>query len=82
MFIIERRTAGVLAALAIPAALALLSNVWDRDGGIADPSVAMSTAALARSVGPEAGPIAVAADAMVVRAGENGQFRPELPPVH
>jgi len=38
MFIIERRTAGVLAALVTPAAVALLSSVWDRLGEIANPA--------------------------------------------
>lgn len=52
MFIIERRTAGVLAALATTAAMAVLGNVWDRVDEVATPSTANSTAAFATSVGP------------------------------
>jgi hypothetical protein len=52
MFIIERRTAGVLAALATTAAMAVLGNVWDRVEEVATPSTANSTAAFAASVGP------------------------------
>jgi hypothetical protein len=62
MFIIEQRTAGVLAALVIPAVVAILSNVWDRVGGPAVQSSAMATAAFAPSVGPGVRPIASAAD--------------------
>ena len=62
MFIIERRTAGVLAALVTPAVVAILSNVWDRVGGPAVQSSAMATAAFATSVGPGVRPIAFAAD--------------------
>jgi MFS family permease len=57
MFIIERRTAGVFAALLIPAAMAALSNIWDRDRGIANSSSAASTAAFATSVGPGLGQV-------------------------
>jgi hypothetical protein len=53
MFIIERRTAGVLAALAFTAAMAVLGNVWDRVDEVATPSSANSTAAFATSVGPD-----------------------------
>jgi hypothetical protein len=52
MFIVERRTAGVLAALATAAAMAVLGNVWDRVDEGATPSTANSTAAFATSVGP------------------------------
>jgi hypothetical protein len=47
MFIIERRTAGVLAALATTAAMAVLGNVWDRVDEVAAPSTENSTAAFA-----------------------------------
>jgi hypothetical protein len=53
MFIIERRTAGVLAALATTAAVAVLGNVWDRVDEVATPSTANSTAAFATSVGSD-----------------------------
>ena len=53
MFIIERRTAGVFAALAIPAAMAVLGNIWDRVNEVAGPSTANSTAAFVTSVGPD-----------------------------
>ena len=53
MFIIERRTAGVLAALAIPVAMAVLGNIWDRVNEVAGPSTANSTAAVVTSVGPD-----------------------------
>jgi hypothetical protein len=62
MFIVERRTAGVLAALATAAAMAVLGNVWDRVDEGATPSTANSTAAFATSVGPGVRPIALAAD--------------------
>jgi hypothetical protein len=45
MFIIEQRTAGVLAALASSAAMAVLVNVWDRAHEVAAASTANSTAA-------------------------------------
>jgi hypothetical protein len=63
MFIIERRTAGVLAALAGTAAMAILGSVWDRVDEVASPSKANSTAAFATSVGPSVRPIAPGADA-------------------
>ena len=53
MFIIERRTAGVLAALATTAAMAVLGNIWDRVDEVATPTTANSTAAFATSVRPE-----------------------------
>jgi hypothetical protein len=53
MFMIERRTAGVLAALASTAAMAVVGNVWDRLDEVATPSTANSTAALATSVRPD-----------------------------
>ena len=59
MFIIERRTAGVLAALAITAAMVVLGNMWDRVDETT--STADSPAAFATSVGPGVGPIAFGA---------------------
>jgi hypothetical protein len=53
MFIIERRTAGVLAALATIAAMVVLGNVWDRIEELAAASTADSTAAFAPPVGPQ-----------------------------
>jgi len=53
MFIIERRTAGVLAALVTTAAMAVLGNVWDRFDAVERPSTADSTAAFATPVGPD-----------------------------
>jgi hypothetical protein len=44
MFIIERRTAGVLAALATTAAMAVLGNIRDWVEEVATPSTANSTA--------------------------------------
>jgi hypothetical protein len=52
MFIIERRTAGVLAALATTAAMVVLGNVWEPVDEIETPHIATSTPALAGSVGP------------------------------
>jgi len=60
MFIIERRTAGVLAALAIAAAMVLLGYIGDPVDGVETPTAAISTTALVRSVGPDAKPIAFA----------------------
>jgi len=51
MFIIERRTAGVLAALAIGAALAVLGNVSGPVDEIEPPHIAATTPALAGPVG-------------------------------
>jgi len=53
MFIIERRTAAVLAALAISAAIAVLGNAWDPVDEVAAPSTANSAAAFVTSVGPD-----------------------------
>ncbi len=52
MFIIEHRTAGVLAALVIAAVVTVVSSVWDQVGEPAVQSSATATAA-ATSVGPE-----------------------------
>jgi hypothetical protein len=62
MFIIERRTAGVLAALAVAAALVVLGNVWDPLDVADSPTTAISTTAPATSVGPGVRPPAFAAN--------------------
>ena len=53
MFIIERRTAGVLAALLTTAAMVVLGNLRDPVDEVATPSTANSTAAFATSVAPD-----------------------------
>jgi len=53
MFIIERRTAGVLAALVTTAAMAVLGNVWDRFHEVERPATADSTVAFATPLGPD-----------------------------
>ena len=62
MFIIERRTAGVLAALGITAAVIVLADVWDPVDEVELPHAATSTPALAASVGPGAGAVAPGAN--------------------
>ena len=62
MFIIERRVAGVLVALATTAAMVVLGNVRDSVDEVETPTTANSTPALARSVGPGVRPIAFAAN--------------------
>ena len=57
MFIIERRTAGVFAALAIPAALALFSSAWDGPAQPAAEPSAVATPAVAPSAPADARPI-------------------------
>ena len=70
MFIIERRTAGVLAALAITAAMVVLGNVWDRVDVIETPTGANPTIGLATSVGPGVRPSTFAAnEAQTAREG-------------
>jgi len=60
MFIVERPTAGVLAALVIPAVVAILSDIWDRVGGpVVQPSP-VATSAIATLCVPEVRPIACA----------------------
>jgi hypothetical protein len=61
MFIIERRTAGVLAALATTAAMVVLGSVRDPVDVVETPTTANSTA-LATSVASGVGPSAVAAN--------------------
>jgi hypothetical protein len=61
MFIIERRTAGVLAALAITAAMVVLGNVWDPVDVVETLTTAKSTPPFAKSVGPVVRPVALAA---------------------
>jgi hypothetical protein len=58
MFIIERRTTGVLAALATTAAVVVLGSVLDRVDGVETPATAKSVPASAKSVGPGVRPIA------------------------
>ena len=53
MFIIERRTAGVLAALATTTAMAVIGSVWDRVDDVTAPSTANSNSTFAMSVGPD-----------------------------
>ena len=59
MFIIERRTAGVFAALATIAALVVLGNIRDRVDEVETSTTATSTPAFASSVGPGVRPIAL-----------------------
>ena len=51
MFIIQRRAAGVLAALATTAAMVVLGNVWEPVDEIQTAHIAASTPALMGSVG-------------------------------
>jgi hypothetical protein len=60
MFIIERRTAGVLAALATTAAMVVLSNVGDPADVAETPTAANSTTAVPTPFEPDARPIASA----------------------
>ena len=70
MFIIERRTAGVLAALATTAAMVVLANVLDPVNVVETPSTARSTPAFVTSLGPGVGPSAFAMnEAQPPRAG-------------
>jgi hypothetical protein len=62
MFIIERRTAGVLAALAIAAVMVVLGNVWDPADVVATSATGQSTPALAMSVGAGVRPLASTAN--------------------
>jgi hypothetical protein len=52
MFIIERRAAGVLAALAVTVAMVVLGNILDRVDEVATRPTADSPAAFANSGGP------------------------------
>jgi hypothetical protein len=70
MFIIERRTVGVLAALAITAAMVILGNVWDRVDVVETPTGASPTSGLATSVRPGVTPTTVAANAAQAPRGE------------
>jgi hypothetical protein len=54
MFIIERRTAGVLVALATAAAIVVLGSIRDPLDVAETPTTADSTPALATSVGSDA----------------------------
>jgi hypothetical protein len=74
MFIIERRTAGVLAALATIAAMIVLGNVWDSVDEVEAPYTATSTPPLATSVGPTVRQIAFGA----IEA-QTGRETPEVP---
>ena len=62
MFIIERRTAGVLAALATTAAMVVLANVWDPVDAVETSYSATSTPAFSTSFGAGARPIAFGAN--------------------
>jgi len=74
MFIIERRTAGVLAALATTAAMVVLANVWDPADEVETPYSVTSTPVFATSVGPGVGPIAFGAN-----EAQTGREIPEIP---
>jgi hypothetical protein len=74
MFIIERRTAGVLAALATTAAMVVLGNFWDRVDEVGTPYTATSTPAFATSVGPSVRPIALGAN-----EAQTAREIPEIP---
>jgi hypothetical protein len=74
MFIIERRTAGVLAALATTAAMVVLGNIRDPVDEVETPYTATSTSALATSVGPGIRPIASGAN-----EARTGREIPEIP---
>ena len=52
MFIIERRTAGALAALATTAVMVVLGNAWDPVDEVEASYTATSTPAVATSIGP------------------------------
>jgi hypothetical protein len=74
MFIIERRTAGVLAALATTAAMVVAGNVRDPVDEVETPHTATSTLAFATSVGPGVTPIAFGANEI-----QSGREIPEIP---
>jgi hypothetical protein len=61
MFIIERRTAGVLAALATTAVMVALGSAWDRVDEVEIPYTATSTPVVVTSIGPRVRPIAFGA---------------------
>jgi hypothetical protein len=75
MFIIERRTAGVLAALATTAAMVVLGNVWDRVDAVAAPSTVNSTAAFALN-----GLLAAEPPGCAPASGTQPQAAPRLAP--
>ena len=62
MFIIERRTVGVLAGLATTAAMVVLGNVWVSVDAVETEITANSTTALSTSVEPGVRPIEFAAN--------------------
>ena len=71
MFIVERRTAGVLAALALTAAIAVLSNVGDPPDGTDAPTAANSAAPPAPTVAIGASSIAFAEQRPITQAKPN-----------
>lgn len=79
MFIIERRTAGVLAALATTAALVVLGTVREPVDVAETPTTSSPKTALATSAGPGVGRTAFAANearAAALRVPEHGRSWP------
>jgi hypothetical protein len=73
MFIIERRTAGVLVALAIAAAMVVLGNIAEPVAVVDTATTANSTPAFATSAEPGVRPIAFAAN-----EAQTARARPEI----
>jgi hypothetical protein len=74
MFIIERRTAGVLAALATIAAIVVVGNVWDPVAAVETRTTANSATAPATSVEP-----GVRATAFAANEAQTARRMPGIP---